>query len=166
MSEKRTHWKKAFNSPYLGSWDLPDYEDIELTIEKVEKKMSEGLKENSTFNTIYFKESGYKPMILNATNAKTLRNNFGTPYIEEWGGYKITIYVATGVKAFGEIHDALRIREVKPEAFKPFLKKGTPAYDKCVKHLCAGKSIEPIRDKYKFDEVELLKDVENNKKQK
>ena len=54
-----------------------------------------------------------KPMILNATNNKTLAKLFKTPYIEQWYGRKIQIYVEK-VKAFGEVWDALRIRPFLP----------------------------------------------------
>jgi hypothetical protein len=52
-------------------------------------------------------------MILNATNNKTIAKLFKTPYIEEWSGRKIQIYIEK-VKAFGEIWDALRIRPYLP----------------------------------------------------
>ena len=50
-----------------------------------------------------------KPMILNATNAKTITKMYKTPYVEEWQGRKIQLYAAT-IKAFGEQMEALRIR--------------------------------------------------------
>jgi hypothetical protein len=54
-----------------------------------------------------------KPMILNATNNKTIAKLFKTPYIEQWAGRKIQIYTEK-VKAFGEVWDALRIRPFLP----------------------------------------------------
>ena len=53
-------------------------------------------------------------MIMNKTNCKIIEKIYGTPYIEDWIGKKIQIYVQKGVKAFGEIVDALRIREQIP----------------------------------------------------
>ena len=47
-------------------------------------------------------------MILNATNIKMLCGILGSPFIEDWYGRKIELTVSK-VKAFGEIHDALRI---------------------------------------------------------
>lgn len=110
MSEK-THFKKAFNTPYLGSQDLPGYKDMNATIERVILQGSEGLKENSNFNIAYFKDTNLKPMLLNATNSKRLAKLAGSPYIEDWLNIEVTLTVQK-VRAFGDIHDALRIREV------------------------------------------------------
>ena len=55
---EKTHFKLASDSPYLGSWDLPEYKDIVLTIAKVEMKMTEGLKDNVFKNIVTFKEKG------------------------------------------------------------------------------------------------------------
>ena len=38
-----------------------------------------------------------KPMILNATNSKTLRSLTNSPFIEDWAGFKVSIYVDTNV---------------------------------------------------------------------
>uniref|UniRef100_UPI00195858C5 hypothetical protein n=1 Tax=Fusobacterium mortiferum TaxID=850 RepID=UPI00195858C5 len=54
-----------------------------------------------------------KPFILNVTNCKTISTLLETPYIEEWKGKSITLYVQQ-VKAFGEVVDALRVRAGKP----------------------------------------------------
>ena len=50
-------------------------------------------------------------MIIHAkTNFQGLENATGTPFIERWVGKKICVYVETGVKAFGQVVDALRIK--------------------------------------------------------
>ena len=40
----KTHFKKALNTPYMGSQDLPDYKDKNFTIDTVVAQMSNGLK--------------------------------------------------------------------------------------------------------------------------
>ena len=62
---------------------------------------------------MYFSEKDIKPMIVNATNAKTIQKLFKSPYIEDWAGRKIEIYVEK-VKAFGELVEALRIKPTIP----------------------------------------------------
>ena len=64
---------------------------------------------------VRFRESGVKPLVLNATNAKTIEKLYKTPYIEQWNGRKIQLYVEM-VKAFGETVEALRIRRKIPAA--------------------------------------------------
>jgi hypothetical protein len=53
-----------------------------------------------------------KPMILNKTNCKIIAKIHDTPYIEQWAGKSILIYAAK-VKAFGEMVDALRVKNQK-----------------------------------------------------
>jgi hypothetical protein len=107
----KTHFKKLKNPDYLGSWDLADdngnFKNRILTIKSVSKQMvHDGRGGQEECVTVQFQES--KPMIMNATNLKTIHLSLGSPYIEEWEGQKIEITVQK-VKAFGEIHDALRV---------------------------------------------------------
>lgn len=113
MSNTLTHWKKLMNPDYLGSYALEPGQDLIVTIKSVgneEVTGSDGKKE--ICSVIHFVEN-VKPMILNATNNKTIAKLFKTPYIEEWAGRKIQVYTEK-VKAFGEIWDALRIRPYLP----------------------------------------------------
>lgn len=112
MSEQLTHWKKLKNPDYLGSWDLEQGKDMILTIASVQTKMvHDGNGGQSECMVLSFQER-VKPMIVNSTNAKTIQKLTGTPFIEKWRGVQIQIGVAK-VKAFGEVHDALRVRQTK-----------------------------------------------------
>ncbi|MCI2026174.1 MAG: hypothetical protein LKJ74_05235 [Clostridiales bacterium] len=110
----KTHWKKLTNPDYLGAYALDPGKDLVATIQYVcEEKVvgSDGKKEDCT--VVHFQES-IKPLILNVTNAKTIEKVYGTPFIEDWAGKKIQIYSAK-VKAFGEVVEALRIRQLVPK---------------------------------------------------
>ena len=114
MEEVLTHWKKLMNPDYLGGYALAPGQDLIATIKSVgneEVTGTDGKKE--VCSVIRFVENDIKPMILNATNNKTIAKLFKTPYIEQWKGRKIQIYTEK-VKAFGEIWDALRIRPFLP----------------------------------------------------
>lgn len=117
----KTHWKKLDNPNYLGAYSLMDGEekDLTLTIDKVVIEEVATDRGTDTCKVAYFKED-QKPMILNATNCKAISVIYGTPYIEDWSGKKITIYVAR-IKAFGDTVEALRIRKKKPQVQKPEL---------------------------------------------
>ena len=109
-----THWKKLTNPDYLGAYALDEGQELILTISYVREETvtgPDGKKEDCT--VIHFAEK-VKPMILNVTNAKTITKIYETPYIENWAGKKIQIYVAQ-VKAFGDLVDALRIRPFIPK---------------------------------------------------
>lgn len=110
-----THWKKLTNPDYLGAYALEPGKDLVVTIKSVANEIvtgTDGKKETCT--VMRFAENGIKPMVLNATNSKTITKLFKTPYIEQWAGRKIQIYVEKGVKAFGDVVDALRIRPFLP----------------------------------------------------
>lgn len=113
-----THWKALSNSEYLGAYSLEDQKDIVLTIGTVAREMvtgPDGKKEECI--VCHFKEN-VKPMILNATNCKTISKLLGTPYIENWSGKKIQIGIEK-VKAFGDVVDALRVRKTAPKEEAP-----------------------------------------------
>lgn len=109
----QTHWRKHHNPDYIGAYALDPGKDLVVTIKevKVEKVKSErGTEECSVAHFV----ENVKPMILNTTNSKVIAKIHKTPYIEEWGGKKIQLYVEN-VKAFGEVVEALRIRNYPPK---------------------------------------------------
>jgi hypothetical protein len=111
-----TPWKKMMNKTYLGSWDLPtDGKDLVLTIDKAyqdDVQNKSGGKDKCLI--ISFKEQGYKPLILNNTNATSVEKATGSKYIEDWSGKRIALFSAS-VSAFGTITDAVRIRNSEPK---------------------------------------------------
>ena len=122
MSEK-THYRKAFNSPYLSSADI--IEPTILTVKMVKLENDKTKKTKDVFNTAYFVEKEIrlgeplKPMILNATNSKTMKGLTGSPFIEDWVNVSVTIYVDHAVRFGKETMEGLRISQRAPE--KKFL---------------------------------------------
>lgn len=109
--ETRTHWKKLVDPRYIGAYALPNGNDLVVTIEVVRSEeitMMGGKKE--VHSIMYLK--GQKPMILNATNSKSIHKLYG-PYIEDWMGKQITLYGSTA-KLGGELVECLRIRPSIP----------------------------------------------------
>ena len=98
---KKTHWKKLDNPNYIGAYSLMDGEVKDLTV-IIEKVITEEVKSDrgkEVCKVAYLK--GQKPLILNATNSKIIQSIYDTPYIEDWKGKEITLYVAR-IKAFGD----------------------------------------------------------------
>ena len=98
---------------FLGSWDILNG-DITATIDDFREETIEGdrgVKEKKCI--LYFKEKEYLPMVCNLTNRKMLAKLFKTVNSEKLKGKKILIGTDS-VKAFGKMHDALRIRPVVP----------------------------------------------------
>lgn len=111
---EKTHWKKLNNPDYLGAYALDPGEDITLTIRRAGQETfvgTSGKKEDGLL--IHFEEKEVKPMICNATNAKSITKLAGSPYVEDWSGVRISLY-AQEVSAFGETVDALRVRPYAP----------------------------------------------------
>jgi len=115
-----THFKKLMNPNYLGAYAIDPGQELTVTIASVKQEMvmgPDGKKEECI--VAHFQEQGIKPIILNATNCKSIARLYKTPYIENWVGKKITIHVQQ-VKAFGDVVDALRIKPVLPAAAPEF----------------------------------------------
>lgn len=120
----KTHWRKLYNPDYLGAYSLVNsatgkYTDIVATVASVKVENitgADGKKEDCM--VMRFAERDTKPMIINATNAKTMEKLLKTPIIEDWSGRKIQIGVES-VKAFGDVVDALRIRKFLPRVEGP-----------------------------------------------
>jgi len=113
--ESKTHWKTYHNYEYLGAYSLENGDDLTLTISKVEQDMVKGQSGREESCMVVFFEELDKGMICNKTNAKTIQQVHGTPFIEEWKGKRV-ILGTEKVSAFGETTDALRIRAYKPKA--------------------------------------------------
>lgn len=103
------------NPNFLGSWDLYDApgKTITVTIRSIESETVTNAGKTDTVTVCHFVEP-VKPMILNLTNRKTLTKLYETKSSSHLVGKRITIGFEK-VKAFGSIHDALRIRSVIPK---------------------------------------------------
>lgn len=95
----KTHFNKAFNSPYLSSVDI--VEPTLLTISHVLFEPDKTRRTTDVFNTAYFKEKEIrpderlKPMILNKTNSNLVRQITGSHFLEDWNDVKIMVCVET-----------------------------------------------------------------------
>ena len=117
MAEKtKTPWQKTFDPNFLGAWSLEDGEELTtiITFARVETITNpKGEKaERIVIGLQDAPRNGMNlPMVIgNKENARTLEKIAGSRFIEDWPGKKITIFVKAGVKAFGSIVEALRIK--------------------------------------------------------
>ena len=112
MTEK-THYRKAFDSPYLSSADIVN--PVVLTIKRVTLEQDRTKKTKDEFNTAYFIErelrpgESLKPMILNATNSKMLAKITGSKWIDDWQNVAVTVYVDPHVRFGKETVEGLRL---------------------------------------------------------
>ncbi len=121
MAEK-THYRKAFNSPYLSSADI--VEPTVLTVSRVRLEPDKTKKTKDLFNTAYFTEKEIrpgellKPMILNATNSRTMKNLTGSAFIDDWNNVSVTVYVDPNVRFGRDTVEGLRISTERPRMNK------------------------------------------------
>lgn len=132
MSNEKTHYRKAFNSPYLSSADI--VEPTVLTILNVKLLQDKTKKTKDLFNTAFFVEKEIrkgevlKPMILNATNSRTLKNLSGSPFIDDWNNIHVTIYVDKNIRFGRDTVEGLRVSTEAPRMQKKELVPGTTAW--------------------------------------
>ncbi len=108
--------KMGKNPNFLGSWDLEELpqKEITLTIARIADEDvigNSGRKERCT--VCHWQEKDAKPMVLNVTNKKMLAKIYHTKDSEKLIG-KAVIIGFDQVSAFGDVHDALRIRKRIP----------------------------------------------------
>ena len=53
-------------------------------------------------------------MILNVARSKNIEKVAGSGYFEDWPGVAVQLYIEHGIKAFGEVVSAVRVRPHKP----------------------------------------------------
>lgn len=159
---EKTHIRRLSNPNYIGSYELMtggDPKDMVVTIEKIVKEPVQNGDKKEDATVMYIK--GQKPMIINATNRKSLIKATGSVYIEDMTGKKVTLFVSK-VRAFGETVDALRIRPEPPVITIPELTPDHPRWNDAKVALKAGNTtIEAIKKSYKLspkNEKELTND--------
>jgi hypothetical protein len=148
----------------MGVCDLDDGKDIKAVIKNVTvKRVKNTDGKEQERNVATFTDPNLKPMILNVTNCKIIKKFTKSAYITEWNNVPVQIYVKDDIRAFGDITEGLRIREVQPIMGKPKLTKNSQAWQKVVDYLKKdGSTIEKVKSKYditKEDEDVLIQSV-------
>lgn len=112
----KTHWKKAVSDPnFIGEGDFQEGEEKVLTIDHVNASETVQTAEGKSKKAVvHWKEPGNKPMILNVARSKNIEKVAGSGYFEDWPGVAVQLYIEHGIKAFGEVVSAVRVRPYKP----------------------------------------------------
>ena len=115
MSEK-VHWKKVVSDPvYIGEADFEPGEEKVLTIASVNTKETIVTNEGKSTKAVVHWVEKEKSMILNVARAKAIQKATGSPWMDDWIGKKVQLYIDNKVKAFGEIVSAVRVRPYAPK---------------------------------------------------
>lgn len=118
---EKTHWKKVVSDPnFIGEGDFQEGEEKILTIDHVNASETVTTAEGKSKKAVvHWKERDNKPMILNVARSKNIEKVAGSGYFEDWPGVQIQLYIEHGIKAFGEVVSAVRVRPFKPRVQEP-----------------------------------------------
>jgi hypothetical protein len=148
---EKTHYRKAHKSDHLGVADLEEFIEIKkpliftIKIVKQEKNVTVAGKRIDIVNIAYFNEP-IKPLVLNAINGKQVRSfNKNSPFVQDWAGTIIELYIDYNVRMKGETVAGVRIKPLQP---KPPKAKPVFTQDNFEKAKAAGASIEKIKTVY------------------
>lgn len=146
---EKTHWLQNPNKNYLGHWDLPNGEDVILTIDSAawEKVKNPITTSSEAKRVIRFKESAdwIKPFICNEINAQSILKSTGQKFMEDCQNFKIKLGVGR-TKIKGEEIDCLRVRIVAQNLL---------ASDKITQE--EAKNLEILLEAAKKDKIEFCK---------
>ena len=107
---------QVFPSKYLTAADL-NGKTFTLTIKSVTLETMQTHDNKQVKKPVCWFEKAQKGFVMNVTNAKIVAALYGDE-TDEWPGKRITIY-PTKVRAFGQMSDAIRVREEVPALPKP-----------------------------------------------
>lgn len=149
----KTHYKKLRDSNYFGAHTILDGEHTELTV--TIKMVAPGQVKNergSTDEVTLLHLVDYKPLILNATNGDQISKLLDTPFIEDWNGQRITLFVKQE-KIKGQWMDVVRVRPNPPKDEREIMTVAHKGYKAALDGIKKGTyTIQQIESKYKLDD--------------
>lgn len=113
MSQEKTHYKDFFKSNVLTDGDFNYDQDTVATILRVQDIELE-TREGKQMTTCLLLDGYPKPMKAPNIVLKNCKTALKSPFVQDWEGKQIAVYVEKGLRAFGGIHDVLRVRPVAP----------------------------------------------------
>lgn len=121
----KTHYRKVFKSDHLSTADLEDFlesgKPLIFTIKQVRQEQNAkvaGRKINA--NIAYFQEN-IKPLVLNATNSKTMKNLTCSSFVEDWCNVTVELFIDPTASLKGEIVGGVRISPRPVRLQKPVI---------------------------------------------
>jgi hypothetical protein len=112
-NQSKTHYRKVFKSDHLGVADLEDLQEngsnLIFTIAYVKQEHNAKVAgKKIDANIAYFVEK-IKPLVLNATNSKTMSILTSSCFVENWQNVPVQLYIDSGAKMKGQVVGGVRI---------------------------------------------------------
>jgi hypothetical protein len=145
----KTNYRTVYKSDHLGVIDLDEIlergDKLIFTIREVKQEFGTKVAGNKIDANICYFEEPIKPLVLNSTNAKTLKNLSNSSFIENWKGMIIELYIDSNVKMKGEVVGGVRIKQLLHTKQLPFFTEAN--FEKAK---TANATIELIKSRYQI----------------
>lgn len=114
MEKKGTNYRNVYKSDHLGVIDLEEMIEsgnkLIFTIREVKQELGTKVAGSKIDANICYFQEPIKPLVLNSTNAKVLKNLTKSAFIENWKGLTIELYIDPTVKMKGDVVGGVRIK--------------------------------------------------------
>lgn len=124
-NEHKTHYRKVFKSDHLGIADLEDFiesgHNLVFTIKAVRQEVGAKVAGRKIDANIAYFHENIKPLVLNATNSKTMSKLTGSSFVEDWHDVAIQLYIDKNVRMKGETVGGVRVSPNPVQRQKPLL---------------------------------------------
>ena len=143
MSNVKNHYRSVLKSNHLGVADLEETlergEKLIFTIKHARQEINVAVAgKKGDFNILYFNEKGIKPLVLNATNGKIIAKLAKSPFVQDWAGLTIELFIDPTVMMMGENTGGVRISPRVP-VLKSDMTLDHPRYEDAKKAWNEGK---------------------------
>ena len=165
---EKTHYRKVFKSDHLGVADLEDFieakSNLIFTIRQVKQEVGARVAgKKGNFNIAYFVEK-IKPLVLNATNSKTMKAlSGGSSFVEDWSGITVQLYIDKTAAFAGEITGGVRINP-NPVKRRTELQPNTAAWGNAVSAYQRDGNLDKVLERMDISETnrQLIMEQANN----
>ncbi len=156
MSSEGTNYRAVYKSDHLGVIDLEEMIErgtpLIFTIKEVKQLFGTKVAGKQIDANIAFFKEQVKPLVLNSTNAKVLKNLSNSSHIENWSNMRIEVYIDHSVKMKGQVVGGVRIKERKVEDKKE-MNENHPKWEELkIKVQENGTTLEQIRQHFAITE--------------
>lgn len=140
------NYRRVYKSDHLGVIDLEELiengKQLIFTIKEVKQELGVVVAGNrGDFNIAYFNEN-IKPLVLNATNANTVRKLAGgSTNTDNWNNVLVELYIDNSVKFKGQI-----VGGVKIKTQKPIINKIEVTDTEAIRKINEAKSLEELKN--------------------
>lgn len=160
--QKKTHWKTLKNPNFIGAYTLIEMgvQELEVTIQSFRRERVPNERGELVEASLLYIE-GRKPLWLNTVNQQTISRVLGTPFVQDWVGKKITLFVdkvkfehASGLASIEDMFvEAIRVREYSTKDQAELLTQDHPKFLRIKQGIAMGSvTLEQVKSKYSFDD--------------